>query len=250
MLPSLVADLGGRWLLSEELSEEELEGGDVLLVIQPTEPWPEDRLGRVEEYVRGGGSLLVVANPMVEAELAGERRGQTAGADSDQQAVLGHGIRPANRLLEPTGMAFRHDTALAATTSWRGALRGSTHPAVFGLSDRLLGLSLRNSCSIEMSWRARAMLVGRWGWSEPGSRGYAAREAGEKWGDLVLAVFNYGTAAGVWSWRVPGNLLPTHARVEALGDGGTCSLKDDLLQVDLDAFTGTVFRLAGDTGKD
>jgi len=186
LLPSLVADLGGRWLLSEEFSEEELEGADVLLVIQPTEPWPEDRLERVEEFVRGGGSLLVVANPMVEAELAGDRQGQTAEADSDEQAVLERGIRPANRLLGPTGMAFRHDTALAATTSWMGALCGSTHPAVFGLSD-LLSVSLRSSCTIEMSWPARAILVGRWGWSEPGSGGYAALGGGEKWGDLVLA---------------------------------------------------------------
>ena len=63
--------------------------------------------------------------------------------------------------------------------------------------------------------------------------------------DLVLAVFKYGTAAGLWSWKVPKNMLPADARVEALADTGTCSLKDDRLQVDLDAFTGTVLRLTG-----
>ena len=64
-------------------------------------------------------------------------------------------------------------------------------------------------------------------------------------GNVVLALFNYGSQGGTWSWRVPGGILPADARVEALADTGTGSLEDNRLQVDLDAFTGTVLRLRG-----
>ncbi|MBN1588918.1 MAG: hypothetical protein JW888_05335 [Pirellulales bacterium] len=198
LLPSLVADLAGHWALSaalanedDELSQDELDGADVLLVIQPLRSWPEDRLKRVEEFVRRGGSLLVAAGPMVEAELDGRANAQTAPQATDETPALVHDVRPVSQLLGPTGMAVRHDVALSATEFWTGAISGSTHPAVFGLSDRTLGLSLRESSTIAMGWPARPILIGRWGWSQPGNdvlyNGHAAIETGQQWGDLVLA---------------------------------------------------------------
>jgi len=191
LLPSLVADLGGKWLACGELSKEDLDQAAVVLVIHPTDRWPEDRRKRLEEYVRGGGSLLVVAGPTVEEEAQAGAAGESGEAGSKETATSAHDLRPVNDLLAFSGMAFRHDVAMSPAESWLGAVSGSTHPAVFGLSDRTLGLCLRRGSTIETSWPGRPILVGRWGWSEPGTsstwNNQAMPDAGEKWGDLILA---------------------------------------------------------------
>ncbi|NLE39176.1 MAG: DUF4350 domain-containing protein [Pirellulaceae bacterium] len=200
LLPGLVANLGGQWIASDELTDEELKEADVLLVIHPVSEWPDDRLERVEKFVRQGGSLLVSANPMVENEvnerLIATRERSAAGSHTDpespaEETMLGTNLRPVNRLLRPTGMAFRHDEAFAPTQAWAGALAASTHPAVFGLSQRTRALGLRKSGSIDMPLLARPILIGRWAWSEPGGdrlySGYVEPDPGEAWGDLVLA---------------------------------------------------------------
>ncbi|HBO46328.1 MAG TPA: hypothetical protein DD670_20860, partial [Planctomycetaceae bacterium] len=191
---------GGQWLASDELTDEELNQADVLLVIHPLADWPDDRLERIEKFVRQGGSLLVAANPMVENEVnprlvaSRERSSDSSTTDPEAPAdetMLGTNLRPVNRLLRPTGMAFRHDEAFALTQAWAGALAASTHPAIFGLSQRTLALGLRKSGSIDMPLLARPILIGRWAWSEPGGdrlySGYVEPDPGEKWGDLVLA---------------------------------------------------------------
>ena len=170
MLPTLVSCLGSNLVRSPDLSEADLAGADLLIVIHPMGPWPEDRLRRVWDFVRGGGSLLVIAEPWA------WERGQTSSFDE---------------LLRPTSMAVRFDTAIAPTGLWQHALHLLAHPTTAGIGDQRGRLGLAQGCSIQTRWPARPLVIGRWGWSDPGSdavlTGQYRFDPGERLGDLVLA---------------------------------------------------------------
>ena len=177
MLPRFVESLGGRFVVSPELSEQDLAAADVLLLLHPDKPWPEERLERVWEFVRGGGSLLLVAEPQIHED------------DSNSSF---------NDVLEPTAMRVRYDTAVSATGrtisrrgSWENSLEPSAHPAAAGIGDRRNRFGVLLASSICIGWPACPVLVGRFGYSEPGSDALATLEfqydRGEKLGDLVLA---------------------------------------------------------------
>jgi hypothetical protein len=170
MLPGFVASLGGRFERSSDLSPKDLDDAEVLVLIHPNEPWPEDQLERIWGYVRGGGSLLVLAEtPFQEGELASSF----------------------NDVLKPTAMHVRFDTAVSETESWQHAYAAMAHPAVTGIGDRRNRFGFVLSPSIRARWPARPLLVGRWGWSDPGIdaalTGVSRFDAGEQLGDLVLA---------------------------------------------------------------
>ncbi|MBC8356379.1 MAG: hypothetical protein H8E66_30745 [Planctomycetes bacterium] len=60
-------------------------------------------------------------------------------------------------------------------------------------------------------------------------------------GDVVLAVFNYGSRKGTWSWDVSKDLLTAH--VETLAGAGICNMRDGQVRVTLEPFTGTAIQL-------
>ncbi|HLA84382.1 MAG TPA: DUF4350 domain-containing protein [Thermoguttaceae bacterium] len=212
LLPSLAADLGGQWAVSRELTDEDLKKADVLVVIQPTEAWPKERIERLEQYVRGGGSLLVAAGPTVQSEIRHAAGGGASTREPDD-ATADEDMRPVNGLLRPMGLAFRDEAAVAPAEAWQGALSVSTHPAVFGVSRRTLGACLGDGCPIDAGWLTRPILVGRWAWGEPAGEtlwnGRAAVDAGEAWGDLVLAAerpWGQGTVVALGSYWCLTNL--------------------------------------------
>lgn len=171
MLPTLVKSLGGEFVRSTELSANDLDGADVLLLIHPTDRWVEhaDRFERIWDFVRSGGSLLVVAEPRT--------------AEDGPSASF-------NELLSPTGIEVRFDTALAETGYWQHSLEPLAHPATVGLDDAHNSAGLVETSSIRTRWPACPLLVGRWGWSDPGSdavlTGVRRFDPGERLGDLVL----------------------------------------------------------------
>jgi hypothetical protein len=170
MLPLFVESLGGRFVKSADLSDKDLAEADVVLLIHPDKPWPKETLERVWAYVNRGGSLLVAA---------------------EQHIDEGNSHSSFNDVLQPTGMTVRYDTAMPCFDHWEQSYQVFSHPAT------LEGNTLRNSfgmeagASIQTRWPARPVLVGRWGWSEPGSdftsNHRATYQAGELLGDLVLA---------------------------------------------------------------
>ena len=171
MLPALVESLGAKkFVKSKDLSKEDLADADVLLLIHPDEPWPKETLERVWDYVRGGGSLLVVGETTI-------REGKFASSFND--------------VLQPLSMQVRFDTAVTRTGNWEQSYEIMSHPAAVGLDDLRNRFGIRLGSSIRTHWPARPTLVGRWGWSDPGSdavlTGGPSYDAGEQLGDLVLA---------------------------------------------------------------
>jgi hypothetical protein len=170
MLPVLVESLGGSFVRSNDLSQADLAGADVLVVLPPSRPWPNDRLQRAWEFVRHGGSLLVVAEPWT----------HEAGWSSLFDDVLG-----------PTAMRVRFDVAIPAAASWEHALEAAPHPATVGLDDGRNRASLGEAASIGVSSPARPLFAGRYGWSDPGTdallTGQRRFDTGERLGDVVLA---------------------------------------------------------------
>jgi hypothetical protein len=170
MLPVFVESLGGRFIKSKELSAEDLASADVLLLIHPDQPWPKETLQRVRDYVRGGGSLLLVADPAIHE---------------------GNRSSSFNDVLEPLSMSVRFDTAITRTGNWEQSYEIMSHPATAGLDDLRNRFGMQSGSTIRTSWLARPTLVGQWGWSEPGNdaatTGVSQYNTGERLGDLVLA---------------------------------------------------------------
>jgi len=214
MLPSFVASLGGRLVISDDLADEDLSAADVLVLLHPTKPWPEDRVGRVWEYVRSGGSLLVVGEPRVN-----EDRFTSAFEE----------------VLAPGRLRIRYDTVVPRAGRWEDSLQALAHPATVGVDNRRGRFGMVKGSSLEVRFPGRPMLAGRWGWSDPGSDALETDvyrfDAGEKLGDLVLAAeerFGRG-------------------RVVVLGDVGSMT---NLGNVGCYPFTGRLLAyLAGDSSS-
>jgi len=169
-LPALVSSFGGQVVVSRELTSAELDAADVLVLLHPVDPWRPGELARIEDYVRRGGSLLVVAGP--------------AGFETPIRAAV-------NDALAPAGMAVRYDVAAPLVEDWRASLQLAPHPITAGLPRRrsdVVGLRLCSSLAIDAC--SRPILVGTWGHSEPGSDAamtdYGPWDPGERLGDLVL----------------------------------------------------------------
>lgn len=172
MLEWFVKSLGGEFVKSADLSPEDLRKADVLLLLHPNQDWSKEQeaLDRIWEFVRRGGSLLLVADPEIR--------------EGDAKSTF-------NDVLEPTGMWVRRDTAISETGNWEDSCEALAHPATIGVEDGRNRFGLAMGSSIRTRWPARPLLVGRWAWSNPGSgaarTGTAAYDPGEKLGDLVLA---------------------------------------------------------------
>jgi len=169
-LPRLVESLGASFRRSSDLTEADLAWADVLVLLPPAEPLPPQLIDRVWQYVRSGGGLLVVAEPSV-------HEGNLSSLFAD--------------LLEPASIRVRFDTATAVAALWEDSLDPAPHPAIVGLEAGRNRLGLGQAASLDIGRPARPLLVGRYGWSDPGVdallTGRQRLEPGERLGDLVLA---------------------------------------------------------------
>ncbi len=173
MLPVFVESLGARSVVSPDLSEADLANADVLVLIFPDESWADGQLDRIHDFVRRGGSLLVM----------GEHT--TGGADGDNRF---------NDVLGPTSMRVRFDCATFAVGGWLHSYEALAHPTTMGIADDRNEFGVVIGASIAARWPARPLLVGRWGFSDIGDEasaqammGNSRYDSGEKLGDVVLA---------------------------------------------------------------
>jgi hypothetical protein len=199
MLGGFVESLGGRWLVSADLSPADLADASVLLVIGPNRPWQPGQLKRIDDFVRGGGSLLV------------------AGAADG----------PCNELLAATSMKLRPGAAASAVKGWAGTIEALWHPATTGIGAGIGAFGPVGGAPLAIELPAWPMLAGRWGWADApdaGGAGASANgkyDAGEKLGDLVLSgerKLGRGTIVALADGAVLGNLATaeSHAFVGRL----------------------------------
>jgi hypothetical protein len=173
MMPAYLESLGARCVVSPGLSAEDLRDADALVLLYPNEPWDPWQLDRIWNFVSCGGGLLVMGEHTVRESDGGSRF---------------------NDVLVPTAMRVRFDSAMFAIGGWLDSYEALAHPTTAGLRDDRNVFGVVIGASVDAPWPARPMLVGRWGWADPGDpaagesmMGNHRYDSGERLGDLVLA---------------------------------------------------------------
>ena len=67
LLPTYLRSLGATVLLSPDLSEEDMKGADVVVLVYPNQPWDDGQVARgqvqrIDDFVQNGGSLLLFSD--------------------------------------------------------------------------------------------------------------------------------------------------------------------------------------------
>ena len=173
MFPAYLESLGAGCVVSPELSEEDLRGADAVVLLYPNEPWDPWQLDRIWNFVSCGGGLLVMGEHTVREADGGSRF---------------------NDVLAPTAMRVRFDSAMFAVGGWLNSYEALAHPVTAGIADDRNTFGVVIGASVDAPWPARPILVGRWGWADPGDpaagesmMGNHRYDGGERLGDLVLA---------------------------------------------------------------
>jgi len=173
MLPVFVESLGATSLISANLSEADLQDADALVLLNPNDPWTNGQLDRIHRFVRGGGSLLLMG---------------------EHTEIDPNGSNRFNEVLAPTAMRVRFDSATFAVGGWLHSYETLSHPITAGIRDDRNQFGVVIGASVQARWPARPLLIGRWGWSDPGDEaserammGNGRYDSSELLGDVVLA---------------------------------------------------------------
>jgi hypothetical protein len=185
MMPIYLESLGARPLVSPDLSEKDLEGASAVVLLFPNEPWAPGQKERLWRFVEQGGSLLVM----------GEHTTWEKGADGKPiNAAPGVEVNRFNEILAPTAMRVAFDSATFAVGGWLHSYEALTHPTTAAINDQSNEFGVVIGASVKAGWPARPLLLGRWGWADPGDTasprammGNGTYDPGERLGDLVLA---------------------------------------------------------------
>ena len=182
MIPAYLESLGTRCLISPDLAAKDLQDADALVTIFPDRPWKPGQLDRIWDFVRQGGSLMVMGEHTVYDGSAGSEV-----SDLDE---------PTNRIndvLEPTAMRVRFDAAEFAIGGWLHSYDAMAHPTSAGIGDEANTFGVVIGASVDARWPARPILIGRLGFTDFGDvhgsamLGNRHYDAGEKLGDVILA---------------------------------------------------------------
>jgi hypothetical protein len=162
-----------------EITDDQLAKTDLLLMIYPNDPWKENQRERILKYVENGGTMLVL--------------GEHTTRSKDGKDGFKHGESRVNELLENTSMRVRFDSATFTVGGWLQSYQTVAHPTTAGIDDERNRFGSVIGASMETGWSATPLLIGRWGWADPGEMGGSALmgngryDPGEKLGDLILA---------------------------------------------------------------
>jgi len=172
MIPTYLESLGARAVISPDLADKDLQDADALVIIYPNEAWQKGQLERIWDFVREGGSLMVMGEHTVREAGGGNRF---------------------NDVLQPTAMQVPFDAAEFAIGGWLHSYDAISHPTTAGMGDEANAFGVVIGASVDARWPARPLLIGRWGWNDFGDEKGSAMlgnrhyNAGEKLGDVVLA---------------------------------------------------------------
>ncbi len=185
MMPAYLESLGLRPLISPDLSAEDLRDASAVVLLFPNEPWEPGQLERLWAFVRGGGALLVM--------------GEHTTWEKDAEGKLlpagpGLEVNRFNEVLAPTAMRVAFDSATFAVGGWLHSYEALAHPITAGIRDEENDFGSVIGASLQVRWPARPLIIGRWGWADPGDTGSTRAmmgngnyDPGERLGDLVLA---------------------------------------------------------------
>jgi len=206
MMPTYLRSLGAWPVISPELSETDLEDADAVVLLYPNEPWADGQLERLWEFVRKGGTLLVMGEHTVFGAddpdaLPGAGHTALVGqVKEDEEEKPKEPISPLvadspiNQVLEPTDIRVAFDSATFAVGGWLHSYQTLSHPTTLGIDDQRNTFGVVIGASLLCRRRARPLIIGRWGWGDPGDAtktpsmmGDDLYDPGEKLGDLILA---------------------------------------------------------------
>ncbi len=253
MTPAYLESLGARVVISPDLSDEDLREAAALVVIFPDKPWAPGQIERIWQFVEGGGTLLVVGehtildqslvrrHPELDETLAddltkyadateGRRHGAKLTPEEDElhrqmrervrQFATSAPLNYFNELLEPTAIRVAYDSATFAVGGWLQSYEPLAHPITAGIGDAQNQFGAVIGASLDVRFPARPLLVGKWGWNDPGDplsgqamMGNDRYDAGERLGDVVLAaeqqvgkgrVVVLGDTSGLSNGLIPG----------------------------------------------
>lgn len=163
--------LGAEVVMSPDLSGNDISGADLIILIYPIDPWKDEQLKRIWDFVRGGGSLLVMGEHTVMEEDGGNR---------------------INDVLEPCNISVRFDSAMFAIGGWLHSYETFSHPITNGLNDDRNQFGSVIGASLDITLPARPLILGKWGYADIGDvstrslMGNSAYDPGEILGDIIL----------------------------------------------------------------
>jgi hypothetical protein len=218
-LPHFVESLGGRCVVTNQLTDDHLRDADALFVIYPSHPYvgkdmlqefdplnptppvvpdleqvlrfadrflhgsivdaiEELHVKRVWNYVDKGGSLLVMGEHTI----------------ADPHIPESMGRSHFNRLLAPSNIRVAFDSATFKVGGWLQSYHTMFHPTTAGIEDSRNQFGVVIGASLDITFPARPILIGKWGYNDPGDEASGAAmmgnheyDAGERLGDVILA---------------------------------------------------------------
>jgi hypothetical protein len=202
-----IESLGGRAVVTSDLSDNELSDADALVLIYPNKPLADDsvdrtlhvadrylgwsassmvqqaQLARIWKWVDNGGTLLVM----------GEHTIYDESLPRQTRSYL-------NEILAPSAIRVNFDSAMFEIGGWLQSYQALSHPITAGTEDSRNQFGVVIGASLDVKFPARPVLVGRWGWADPGDEGNGASmmgnhhyDPGERLGDMILiAEQSYG----------------------------------------------------------
>jgi len=195
-----IESLGGTAVVSSNLSDEDMKDADALVLIYPNKPFASDatdhylrladvylgtdlsnwvqqlEIDRIWKWVDNGGTLLVMGEHTVMDEN------------------MPPGVRSRlNQVLAPSAIRVNYDSAMFEIGGWLQSYEALSHPITAGIEDSRNQFGVVIGASLDVKFPARPVLVGRWGWADPGDEGNGASmmgnhqyDPGERLGDMVL----------------------------------------------------------------
>lgn len=225
MMEHYIRSLGGTFVKSPELSEEDLRGASAVVLLFPNEPWKPGQLDRLVNFARNGGTLAIFGEHTIH-----EAKGAPVLGDAGESRF--------NEVLAAAGasMYVPFDSATFQIGGWLQSYEQIAHPTSAGLGDDRNQFGVVIGASVRARLPARPIIVGRWGYNDPGDDGSDAAlmgnhryDNGDRLGDIILAaeqplgkgkIVLFGDTSNMTNGITVGAHVYTTRLLAYLGEGG------------------------------